>query len=115
MFEIQFIRSVLQVLVASSIFFVWVVRYNNIVKEFIDYRLPDWLRDLVGILKISFAMMLLVGIDSIKFAIFGAAGLAVLMGAALLTHIRVRNPVHKTFPSFCLLTASVIILMFAQP
>ena len=37
-----------QVLVASSIFFVWVVRYDNIVSEFRQYGLPDWLRDLVG-------------------------------------------------------------------
>jgi len=41
----------LQALVATSIFFVWVVRYGNVVEEFKHYGLPDWLRDLVGILK----------------------------------------------------------------
>lgn len=41
----------LQALVAVSVFFVWVIRYANIVQEFKQYGLPDWLRDLVGILK----------------------------------------------------------------
>ena len=45
----------LKILVGVSILFVWVVRYHNIVEEFKLYHLPDWLRDLVGILKITFA------------------------------------------------------------
>ena len=42
----------LQALVASSVFFVWVIRYANIVQEFKQYGLPDWLRDLceIGVL-----------------------------------------------------------------
>ena len=34
-----------------SVLFVWVIRYDNIIKEFKQYELPDWLRDFVGILK----------------------------------------------------------------
>ena len=48
----------LQTLVAASVFFVWVVRYENIVQEFKQYGLPGWLRDLVGILKMTFVLML---------------------------------------------------------
>ena len=44
--------------IAASIFFVWVVRYREIIEEFKFYKLPSWLRDLVGILKLSFAFML---------------------------------------------------------
>jgi uncharacterized membrane protein YphA (DoxX/SURF4 family) len=55
----------LQALVAASIFFVWVVRYDNIIQEFKQYGLPDWLRDWVGILKLTFALLLLLGIQSI--------------------------------------------------
>ena len=47
----------LKILVGVSILFVWVVRYHNIVEEFKLYHLPDWLRDLVGILKITFAII----------------------------------------------------------
>ena len=47
-----FLIEVLQVLTASSILFVWVVRYDNIITEFQQYQLPVWLRDMVGILKL---------------------------------------------------------------
>ena len=45
-----FLTEVLQVITASSILFVWVVRYDNIITEFQQYQLPVWLRDMVGIL-----------------------------------------------------------------
>ena len=99
----------LQALVAASVFFVWVVRYANIVQEFKQYGLPDWLRDLVGILKMTFALMLLIGIERSPFAVAGGIGIAALMGAAFVTHLRVKNPVFKMLPSLTLLVFSVVI------
>lgn len=99
----------LQALVAASVFFVWVVRYANIIQEFKQYGLPDWLRDLVGILKMTFSLMMLIGIERKPFAVAGGIGIAVLMGAAFLTHLRVKNPVFKMLPSLTLLVFSVVI------
>jgi hypothetical protein len=99
----------LQALVATSIFFVWVVRYANIVDEFRQYDLPNWLRDLVGILKMTFALFLLIGIERGWFAVLGGIGIAVLMGGAVFTHLRVKNPVFKMLPSSTLLTLSALI------
>jgi len=99
----------LQALVAASVFFVWVVRYANIIQEFKQYGLPDWLRDLVGILKMTFSLMLLIGIERRPFAVAGGIGIAVLMGAAFVTHLRVKNPVFKMLPSLALLVFSVVI------
>ena len=99
----------LQALVAASVFFVWVVRYANIIQEFKQYGLPDWLRDLVGILKMTFSLMLLIGIERGSFAVAGGIGIAVLMGAAFVTHLRVKNPVFKMLPSLTLLVFSVVI------
>ncbi len=82
----------LQALVAASIFFVWVVRYANIIQEFKQYGLPDWLRDLVGILKLTFALLLLIGIERRPFAVAGGLGIAVLMACAFFMHLRVKNP-----------------------
>ena len=48
-----------KVFLSVSLFYVWVVRYENIKKEFLEYKLPSWLRDLVGILKVSFSIMIL--------------------------------------------------------
>ena len=47
------ISEVFKIIILISILYVWVVRYQNIVDEFNSYKLPSWLRDLVGILKIK--------------------------------------------------------------
>jgi uncharacterized membrane protein YphA (DoxX/SURF4 family) len=99
----------LQALVATSVFFVWVVRYDNIVQEFRFFGLPDWLRDLVGILKMTCSLMLLIGIERKPFAVAGGLGIAVLMGGAVFIHLRVRNPLFKMLPSLTLLVLSLAI------
>jgi uncharacterized membrane protein YphA (DoxX/SURF4 family) len=99
----------LQALVAASIFFVWVVRYDNIVAEFKQYDLPPWLRDLVGILKLTFALLLLVGIQRASVAVIGGLGIAGLMACAFVIHLRVKNPVFKMLPSLALMALSLII------
>jgi uncharacterized membrane protein YphA (DoxX/SURF4 family) len=110
MIEPLFLVSILQIITASSVFFVWVVRYDNIIEEFVYYKLPTWLRDLVGILKVSFGIMLLMGIYDEKFKIIGAGGLLLLMIAALLTHVKVKNPIYKALPAVTLLSFSAIII-----
>lgn len=99
----------LQALVAASIFFVWVVRYANIVTEFHQFGLPDWLRDFVGVLKLTFALFLLIGIERGGFAVIGGVAIAVLMGAAVVTHLRVHNPVVRMLPAATLLLLSAAI------
>lgn len=99
----------LQALVAASIFFVWVVRYDNAIQDFKRYALPDWLRDLVGILKLTFALLLLIGIERKPFAIAGGLGIAFLMGCAFIIHLRVKNPWFKMLPCLILLALSAVI------
>jgi len=103
------LRIGLQALVAGSIFYVWVVHYANVVQEFKQYGLPDWLRDLVGILKLTFSLLLLIGIERPVFAVVGGSGIAILMGAAVVTHLRVKNPVFKMLPALTLLAVSAVI------
>ena len=107
--ETIFLVTIMQIITATSVLFVWVVRYKNIIKEFEQYNLPSWLRDVVGIFKISFAIMLLIGIFDERLKIIGAGGLSLLMIAAFLTHLKVKNPIYKTLPSITLLSFSVII------
>lgn len=111
MLDSQDLAITLQALVAASIFFVWVVRYSNIVVEFKQYKLPDWLRDLVGIVKLTLSIMLLIGIDRQQFAVAGGIGLGLLMVAAVATHLRVKNPLVKMLPSLTLLALSMLIVL----
>ena len=107
--------ELLTTLIFGSIIFVWGVRYNNIKDEFKQFNLPSWLRDIVGVFKLSFAGMLLS--DSMDIVRIGASGIAVLMVAALVTHIRLKSPAHKMLPSLSLLCAclAVIYLIFLDP
>ena len=99
----------LQAFVAASIFFVWVVRYDNIIQEFKQYGLPDWLRDLVGILKLTLSLLLLIGIERKPFAVAGGLGITFLMGCAFVIHLRVKNPWFKMLPCLTLLALSAVI------
>ncbi|QPJ62419.1 MAG: hypothetical protein G3M70_11275 [Candidatus Nitronauta litoralis] len=110
MVSIQSSILVLNALVFGSIFFVWVVRYQNIIEEFRLYKLPDWLRDLVGILKLSFALML--HSTNLHVNLVGSSGLVILMASALITHWRVSNPFKKMIPAICLLTISSFIFYY---
>ena len=76
---------------------------------FKQYGLPDWLRDMVGILKLTFALLLLLGIQRASLAIIGGLGIAGLMACAFAIHLRVKNPVLRMLPSLTLLALSLII------
>ena len=42
--------------------------------------------------------------------LIGAGGLSLLMIAAFLNHLNVKNPIYKTLPALALLSISIIIL-----
>ncbi len=98
-----------KILVFSSVLFVWVVRYHNIVAEFKSYHYPEWLRDLVGITKITCVVMIMR--EDVFFVKLGAVGIMVLMFAALLTHVKVKNPLPKMLPSMTLFALSALIYL----
>ena len=104
------IISALKIITFVTVFFVWVVRYKNIKEEFLHYNLPNWIRDPVGILKISFTLM--IQSSENKVVVIGASGIAILMVAAIITHMRVKNPVFKILPAFIMFSISLIILLY---
>ena len=71
-FSAPILLELLCILVFGSIIFVWGIRYANIKDEFKNFNLPNW-RDLVGIFKLSFGIMLLN--DSLEIVYFGALAL----------------------------------------
>ena len=108
--SLDVIIEILKILALVSILFVWVVRYNNIQKEFEQFKLPKWLRDVVGILKISFAIMLQSDINTI--ILIGSGGISLLMIAAIFTHFRVNNKLHKMLPALTLFSISMIVFLY---
>ena len=104
--------EILCILVFGSIIFVWGIRYNNIKDEFKHFKLPNWLRDLVGILKLTFAIMLFN--DNLELIQIGASGIALLMIAALFTHIRLKSEPFRMLPSFALLCSCLAIVYMSN-
>ena len=104
------ITTVIKIVISTTLFFVWVVRYNNIQKEFEQFNLPKWLRDVVGILKISFALMMHSDINTI--ILIGSGGISLLMIGAIFTHFRVNNKLHKMLPALTLFSISMIVSLY---
>ena len=104
------IVDALKIISSVAIFFVWVVRYDNIKKEFLEYNLPSWVRDLVGILKISFAAML--QFSNVEIVKIGAFGISFLMCAAVITHLRLKSDFRRYIASVAMLSISCFILFY---
>ena len=109
--SLETLIEVLKTIVLVSILFVWGVRYNNIRNEFEHYKLTKRLRDLVGIMKISFALMLHSDIKEI--VLIGAGGILFFMSAAIITHIKVKNTLNNMLPALTMFSLSLIILLYS--
>ena len=110
--NIEMITTVIKIVISTALFFVWVVRYENIITEFRrDYNYPDWLRDVTGITKLSCAVMLVSANPELNS--LGLKGIIFLMCFAILTHIRVKSTFRKALPSIALLSLCMTLLFLA--
>ncbi|MBL30486.1 MAG: hypothetical protein CMC81_04545 [Flavobacteriaceae bacterium] len=98
-----------QIIIAVSVINVWVLRYDNIVKEFVQYGLSDLVRNVVGATKIALSTLLIVGIFYDKVVLISSLSMAFLMICAQLAHISVKNPLIKYIPSLTLLLLSLFV------
>lgn len=106
--------AIAQLVVALSVIYVWVFRFDNIVLEFKQYGLSDLTRTVVGDTKIALATLLVAGIWYPALVLVPALLMAALMVAAQYFHFKVNNPWIKRVPSFFLLVLSLFIA-YAAP
>ena len=98
-----------QIIVALSVGYVWIFRFDNIVKEFNQYGLSDSTRTIVGGTKIILATLLFAGIWYPALVLIPALLMGFLMAAAQYFHVKVNNPWSKRLPSLFLLVLCVFI------
>ena len=98
-----------QIIIAISVIYVWVFRFDNIVIEFKQYGLSDLIRNIVGASKISLSSLLIVGVFYNEIVLFSSISMAFFMICAQIAHIKVRNPLIKYVPSFILLSLSLFV------
>lgn len=101
--------SVAQVIVALSVLYVWIFRFDNIVKEFKQYNLSDLTRTMVGAAKIALSTLLVAGIWYPSLILIPSLLMAFLMISAQYFHFKVRNPLQKRLPSLLLLVLCLFI------
>ena len=114
--------SVLQLTIALGIFNVWIIRFNKptayrgggaqtLAEEFRVYGLSDQTCKVVGVLKLTLAGLLVVGIWFPTIASWAAGGMALLMLVAVLMHFKVSDPISKAIPASCILALSLFVAL----
>ena len=116
---------ILQLIISIGLINVWFFRFNkateyrggnakNMREEFQAYGLPAWSMYLVGAAKVIIAVMLIVSIWFKELLIYNLLALAVLMIAAVLMHIKVKDPIKKSYPALSILFMIALILYFTM-
>lgn len=113
----------LQFFIAFGLLNVWVVRSGkatkyrgagaqNLKEEFSAYGLPTWFMYLVGFLKVSIALVLIISllVPTITNTLeLGALViLSVLMLGAISMHVKVKDSLIKTIPAIIMLSMSAL-------
>ncbi len=116
------ITAVLQIIVAIGLLNVWLLRYSkdtsyrggnakNLKDEFAAYGLPSWAHYLVGALKISSALALIVGLWISSVGFYASILVAFLMLGALGMHFKIKDPLRKSVPALLILGMSLAIVL----
>lgn len=112
---------VVQAALALVILNVWLLRVNRATnyrgghatsmrEEFEVYGLPPWMLYVVGVLKVVFAVSLLVGIWVQQLTAPAAGGLGALMLGAVLMHAKVKDSIRKTLPALTMLILCMLVV-----
>lgn len=121
--EVYYLIILVKAFIFFSIVNVWFFRFgkptswraenaNSMKEEFKAYGLSESMMYLIGGLKVSFAILILVSIWFENLAIPAAAGMATLMLGAVIMHFKISDPIKKSFPAFSFLILSAVIIIY---
>jgi len=121
----QSLLNVFQVIIALGILNVWLLRFGksttwrggdaqNMQEEFAVYGLPLWFMRVIGLMKVSFATLLLAGVWIPGVTLYGAVGMVALMTGAVAMHIKVKDPLRKSLPALSMLGLSIFVAVAAS-
>ncbi len=107
--EMENILSFAQIVLALSVAYVWIFRYDNVVKEFKQFELSNIIRNFVGVSKIALSTLLIVGIWHPSLVLIPSVLMGMFMIVAQYFHFKIKNPMIKHLPSLILLIISAFI------
>lgn len=116
----EYIIIALKLVVGLSILNVWLLNRNNasqwrgggansMEQEFANYGLSKSVMIAVGVIKCLLAVALLVSIVYYPLEYYAALGIALMMAGAIIMHIKIGDPLKKSFPAILFLLLSLII------
>ena len=105
------LSSLAQMVLALSVAYVWIFRYNNVVKEFKQFGLNDLTRNFVGASKIALATLLVAGIWYPSLVQIPSVLMGLFMISAQYFHFKIKNPLIKHLPSLILLILCAVIAL----
>lgn len=117
---LDYIIVALKVIVGLSILNVWLIQpqkntkwrggnATTIIEEFKVYGLSKTLYYVIGFLKVSLAILLLASLKFSGLTLYASLGLAVLLLGSILMHIKIKDPLMKSFPAALFLVLNLII------
>ena len=106
----EYIIPLLKIIVGLSILNVWLIQNNkntkwrggdatDIVEEFEEYGLPVWSVYVVGAIKVVLSILLIGSIWVPALTFPAAAGLAFLLAGSVVMHLKISDPLYKSFPA----------------
>lgn len=116
----EIIVILLKIIVALSILNVWLIQPQKptkwrggnaatIIEEFEAYGLSKTLCYVIGFLKVSLALLLLVSIKIEDLTAYATSGLALLLFGSVVMHLRIKDPLYKSFPAFLFILMLILI------
>ena len=116
------ILKILLVVVSVTVITAWTYNINldttfrggdatNMIEEFEAYGLNQTTMVVVGIFKVSCAIMLLFGLKYRKLIVPAAGAMALFMIAAVYFHLSISDPIIPTAPSLLMLVSKFDILI----
>jgi hypothetical protein len=115
----KILSKILSIVVGLTVINVWLFRSNkstsyrggdasSLLEEFQVYGLDDYFL-IIGIVKVSLAIILLLSLYFKKLSFFASSGIAVMMLVAVYMHINVGDEIIKSIPASVMLTSCLII------
>lgn len=114
-----------QLVIALGLLNVWLLRSSratpyrgadaqNMSEEFAAYGLPPWFMWVIGTLKVTLSLLLIVGLWYSSVTAPVAAGLAVLMLGAVVMHFKVGDPIRKCLPATAVMILCVTVAVLSE-
>lgn len=112
----------LKLIVGLSILNVWLLNSKketpwrggdakNIIEEFEVYGLSKSVCYIIGFLKVTLSLLLIASIWFVELQKPAALGLALLLLGSIAMHIKIKDPIKKSFPAALFLTMSLLIAL----